>query len=172
MTRRTDALAIVLALVAPAAATAQFSPAEYAQRRGALLAQIPDGIVVALGAREPAQDYLSLYQSPSFSYLTGFLEPNATLVTVKSAGQVTNTLFVEPRVPAREVWVGMRLGVDGAQRRTGLPTRDIADLPHVLDSLVATPLPWYFIGELETEDGSSLTPDQQFVSLFHSLHPT
>ncbi|PYP63192.1 MAG: hypothetical protein DMD26_15020, partial [Gemmatimonadetes bacterium] len=58
----------------------QFTAAEYAQRRSALLAQIPEGVVVALGAHEPPQDYLSFYQSPSFNYLTGLLEPDAALV--------------------------------------------------------------------------------------------
>ena len=173
MTRRTRSLAILLALAVPATALrAQFSTTEYAARRGALVAQIAEGIVVALGAHEPAQDYLSFYQSPSFNYLTGFLEPDAALVIVKSAGKVTNTLFVEPRIPAREVWVGARLGVDGAQRRTGLPTREVGDLAHVLDSLAAGALPWYVVGELATEDGTALTPDQQFVTAFRGQHPS
>lgn len=173
MTRWTTVLAVVLAFVAPiGAARAQFPANEYAQRRAALLAQIPDGIVVALGAHEPAQDYLSFYQSPSFNYLTGLLEPDAALVIVKSAGKVTNTLFVEPRIPAREVWVGSRFGVEGAQRRTGLPTREIGELTRVLDSLAAGALPWYVVGELATEDGTALTPDQQFVSAFRAQHPS
>ena len=173
MTRRTHALALLLALAVPAVAThAQFSITDYEQRRAALLAQIPDAVVVALGAHEPAQDYLSFYQSPSFNYLTGYLEPDAALVLVKSGGKVTTTLFVEPRVPAREVWVGARLGIEGAQRRTGIPTREIGELTRVLDSLAATPLPWYFVGEFATEDGTTLTPDQQFVSAFHNQHPS
>ncbi|HEV8233080.1 MAG TPA: hypothetical protein VGP84_00735, partial [Gemmatimonadaceae bacterium] len=66
MTERLRALALFVALsVMPTAALpAQFAPAEYAQRRAALLALIPDGVVLALGAHEPAQDYLSCYQSP------------------------------------------------------------------------------------------------------------
>jgi Xaa-Pro aminopeptidase len=173
MTRRTRSLTILLALAVPAGAPrAQFSTTEYAARRAALVAQVPDGVVVALGAHEPAQDYLSFYQSPSFNYLTGLLEPDAALVIVKSAGKVTNTLFVEPRIPAREVWVGARLGVEGAQRRTGLPAREIGDLTRVLDSLAAGALPWYVVGELASEDGTALTPDQQFVSAFRGRHPS
>ncbi|HEY2378506.1 MAG TPA: aminopeptidase P N-terminal domain-containing protein [Gemmatimonadaceae bacterium] len=174
MTRRPHALAILtVLLLAPLAATpAQFATTEYAQRRAALLAQIADGVVLALGAHEPAQDYLSFYQTPSFNYLTGLVEPDAALVIVKSGGSVTSTLFVEPRIPAREVWVGTRLGVDGAQRRTALPTREIGDLAQVLDSLSSSGLPWYVVGDFSTEDpGSGLTPDQQFVSAFRSRHP-
>ena len=159
--------------IAASAAGAQFSAADYQQRRTALLAQLADaGIVVALGAHEPAQDYLAFFQSPSFSYLTGVLEPEAALVMVKSVRGVTSTLFVEPRIPAREVWVGTRMGIEGASRRTGLPTRDVIEFPRVLDSLVATGLPFYFVGDFPGGDGSQpdLTADQQFVSALRSRH--
>jgi len=167
------AVSIGLAALAPLAASAQFAPAEYAQRRAALLAQLPDAVVLALGAHEPVQDYLSFYQAPSFNYLTGLLEPDAALVIVKSAGAVTSTLFVEPRVPAREVWVGARLGVDGAQKRTGLAAREIGDLTHVVDSLGSMKLPLYVVGELFGDDMSGiLSPDQQFVTALRRDHPT
>lgn len=175
MTERLRALALFVALsVMPTAALpAQFAPAEYAQRRAALLALIPDGVVLALGAHEPAQDYLSFYQSPSFNYLTGFLEPDAALVIVKSGGSVASTLFVEPRVPAREVWVGARLGVDGAQQRTGLPAREASDLGRVLDSLASIGVPWYVVGDFIGDDpGAVLSADQQFVAALRKAHPT
>ena len=164
---------IVLACSAVAPLRAQFSASEYAQRRAALFAQIPDGIVVALGAHEPAQDYLSFYQSPSFNYLTGFLEPDAVLVMTKSGTATTSTLFVEPRIPAREVWVGARLGVEAARQRTGIATREIGEWPAVLDSLASARRPLYVIGEFPGEDGSSssLTPDQQLVAAVRRRHP-
>ena len=167
-------LFVALTLSAVPAARAQFSAGEYAQRRAALLAQIPDGIVVALGAHEPAQDYLSFYQSPSFNYLTGFLEPDAVLVMTKSAGATTTTLFVEPRIPAREVWVGARLGVDAARQRTGVATRDVGEWPAVLDSLASARLPLYVVGDFPADEvggGGALTPDQQFVAALRRQHP-
>src|SRR5207237_8262854 len=109
----------------------QFTAAEYAQRRTALLAQIPEGVVLALGAHEPPQDYLSFYQSPSFNYLTGLLEPDAALVMVKSARGAASTLFVEPRVPAREAWVGGRPGVAAADKSPGLDLRATGQLSRV-----------------------------------------
>src|SRR3954463_2155322 len=136
-------------------ARAQFAPADYAQRRAALLAKIPDGIVVALGAHEPVQDYLSFYQSPSFNYLTGFLEPDAVLVMTKSGSATTSTLFVEPRIPAREVWVGARLGVDAARRRAGIATRVVGEWPAVLDSLASARLPLYVVGDFSTHEGGA-----------------
>jgi Xaa-Pro aminopeptidase len=175
MPERLCALGLFVALsVTPIAASpAQFAASEYAQRRAALLSQIANGVVLALGAHEPAQDYLSFYQSPSFNYLTGFLEPDAALVIVKSGGSVTSTLFVEPRVPAREVWVGARLGVDGAERRTGLPARESGALGAVLDSLASNGLPWYVVGDFAGDDpGGVLSADQQFVATLRKSHPT
>ena len=172
MIRRVGLL-VALTLSATAPVRAQFSAGEYAQRRAALLAQIPDGIVVALGAHEPAQDYLSFYQSPSFNYLTGFLEPDAVLLMTKAGSTTTSTLFVEPRVPAREVWVGARLGVDAARQRTGIATREVGEWPAVLDSLASARLPLYVIGDFAAEDGGggALTPDQQLVAAVRRRHP-
>jgi Xaa-Pro aminopeptidase len=164
-----------LALLPLAAAGAQFTAAEYAQRRTALLAQIPDGVIVALGAHEPVQDYLSFYQEPSFNYLTGFLEPDAVLVMTKSASNSGSTLFVEPRIPAREVWVGARLGVEGARERTGLATREVTEWPKVADSLASAGLALFVVGDfpgLDAGDNTALTPDQQFVAALRRRHPT
>jgi Xaa-Pro aminopeptidase len=164
-----------LALLPVIAAGAQFTAAEYAQRRAALLAQIPDGVIVALGAHEPAQDFLSFYQEPSFNYLTGFLEPDAVLVMAKSATNASSTLFVEPRIPAREVWVGARLGVEGARERTGLATRQVTEWPKVADSLASAGVPLFVVGDfpgLDAGDNAALTPDQQFVAALRRRHPT
>ena len=171
---RRAALLAVLSCCALVTARAQFTAAEYGQRRAALLAQIPNGVVVAFGAHEPVQDYLAFYQSPSFNYLTGVLEPDAVLVMAKSTAGTTSTLFVEPRVPAREVWVGARLGVDAARQRTGLATRDVGEWPAVLDSLASARVPLYVIGDFPTEEfggGGALTADQQLVAALRRRHP-
>jgi Xaa-Pro aminopeptidase len=154
---------------------AQFSQAEYQQRRAALAARIPDGVIVAIGAREPAQDYLSFYQAPGFNYLTGLLEPDAALVMVKANGATTATIFVEPRNPAREVWSGSRLGVAGVQQRTGLVARDVRDFAAVLDSLAGGTLAFQFIGDFPGGDADgegALTPDQQLVLALRKRHPS
>ena len=83
---------------------------EYRQRREALVSRLPDGVLLVIGEPEPRHDYLQFFQSPSFYYLTGFREPNAALVMVKRGGSVSSTMFVQPRVPAQEVWSGARFG--------------------------------------------------------------
>jgi Xaa-Pro aminopeptidase len=116
---------------------AQIDSAEYAARRAALANAIGQGVIVARGAPEPAEDYQSFFQVATFDYLTGVHEPNAALVIVKHGSRVTSTLFVEPSDPDEEVWSGHRMGPAGATRRTGLPARPIGELRRVLDSLLA-----------------------------------
>ena len=178
MLRRALSTALITAAVgftAPARLSAQFSPAEYARRRAALVAQLPDGVVLALGGREPAQDYLSFYQQPDFNYLTGFLEPDATLVMVKHADSVSCNLFVQPHDAAREMWTGIRLGVDAVQGRTGMTGRDAGDLRAVVDSLAERHLPFFVVGDFPDDDIGTrlgeLTPDQQFVMRLRQRHP-
>jgi len=94
---------VISALLFPVVAGAQ-SQQEFAARRAALAGGVSDGVIVALGAHEPPQDYISFVQSPSFYYLTGFKEPDAALIVVKQGGQVvSSTMFVQPRLPSREV---------------------------------------------------------------------
>ena len=142
-------------LLVPALLGAQ-SQQEYAARRAAIVAGIPDGALVALGAREPSQDYLSFYQSPSFYYLTGFEEPGAALVVVKQGGQVvSSTMFVPPRLPSREVWTGSRLGVEGIAKLTGMKGRSADELAKVLDSLAAAGVAMSVVGDLGEPAGEN-----------------
>ena len=170
-------LVVVSALVFGAArlVPAQFSQNEYQQRRAALVAKMPQGVLLAIGGHEPVQDYLSFYQTPSFNYLTGLLEPDAALVIVKSPRGVSSTIFVEPKNPAREVWSGARLGVPGVQQRTAMPARDVDDLPKVLDSVATLGLPLYVVGDFpgdEVDADGVLTPDQQLVAALRKRHPS
>ena len=151
---------------------------EYAGRRADLAAKLPDGVLVALGGHEPAQDYLSFYQSPSFYYLTGFKEPDAALLMIKQDGAVRSaTMFVNPRQPSREVWTGTRVGVDGIGTLTGIRGRPANDLNRVLDSLAATGMPFSVVGEVgrgADDDGSPTfrSPDEQIVDRLKRKHPS
>ncbi len=52
-------------------------------------------------------------------YLTGFVEPETTLVIRPGADTEKVVLFVRPRDPEMEVWDGKRAGVEGAVARYG-----------------------------------------------------
>jgi Xaa-Pro aminopeptidase len=160
---------LVLFLITPLCSLrAQFTAREYQQRRDALAARLSDGVVLVLGSPEPEADYLSFYQNPSFNYLTGFLEPDAALVMVKRGGQVSSTMFVQPRDPATEVWSGTRLGVEGVRQRTGMNARTADQLGPTLDSLAAAGLAFHVVGAVSERgmerEGHTLTPDEQLVA--------
>jgi Xaa-Pro aminopeptidase len=148
---------------------------EYRQRREALAARLPDGVLLAIGAPEPRHDYLPFFQEPSFYYLTGFLEPGAALVMVKRRGSVSTTMFVQPRIPAQEVWSGARLGTEGVARQMGTPARPAAQLRPALDSLLRTDLPLHVVGDVRPQQAANdgdrvLTADEQFVASLRRRH--
>ena len=144
---------------------------ELAGRRATLATRLTDSaaVVVALGAPEPANDYESFSQAPSFLWLTGFREPDAALVMVKRGAALAATLFVQSSDPAREVWTGTRAGVAGARSRTGIATRPAAELRGVLDSLAGTGLPMAVVGELR--GGETQTADEQVIARLARAHP-
>ncbi len=151
---------------------------EFTGRRADLAAKLPDGVVVALGGHDPAQDYLSFNQAPSFYYLTGFKEPDAALIMlVKSGALQSATLFVNPKQPSREVWTGTRVGVEGVSGITGLRGRPVGDLPRVLDSLAGTGAPFNVIGEVSRapDDEGAMTfrtPDEQIFDRLRRKFPS
>jgi Xaa-Pro aminopeptidase len=162
-------LIVLLSAFVALQGTAQVPRAEYAARRDSLTAVMPDGVLLALGGHEPAEDYLSFYPVPSFYYLTGITEPEAALIVVKHGSAITMMLFVQPRDPAREVWTGTRLGTEGMTRATGIPARTVDELRPTLDSLLANGGALSVIGDL-SGDGFA-TRDEQFVTALQRDHP-
>jgi Xaa-Pro aminopeptidase len=168
-------LAVALLLAAlPQKLASQITPREYAQRRAAFAARLPESAVaVVLGAREPVHDYIEFYQDPSMQYLSGVLEPGAGLVLVKSKSGAEFTLFVQPRDPAAETWTGKRMGVDGARAATGVVARPFSAFRPFVDSLARGGQPLFVVGAFSDPDGSalSMSPDDQFVSALRKTHP-
>jgi Xaa-Pro aminopeptidase len=119
-------------------ANAQIPASEFAARRAALAHRIGNGVILALGAPEPIEDYVSFNQSPNFRYLTNFNEPDAALLMVVKDSAIVGIpiLFVQPSDPAQEVWTGHRVGIPGVST-LGLQGRDYATLKHVVDSLMS-----------------------------------
>jgi Xaa-Pro aminopeptidase len=174
-----QAAARVPAVRSSTAATRETAPAdlqqEYRRRREAVAARLPDAVLLAIGAPEPRFDYLSFFQAPSFYYLTGFREPDAALVMMKRGGSVSTTMFVQPRIPAQEVWSGDRMGTDAVARLMGTAARPVADLRRALDSLLNTGLPLYVIGDIEADDSRdegdrALTADEQLIASLRRTH--
>ncbi len=75
-------------------------------------------------------------QDNDLLYLTGFPEPEATCV-LDPAGDEPFTLFVRPRDRDREIWTGLRAGVEGAKERYGADAAyPIAELDERLPKIV------------------------------------
>ncbi len=71
----------------------------------------------------------------SFWFVTGFDEPGAWALLKKDGGF---TLFVLPKDPEREVWTGIRCGVEGAVERFGADSAfSVADFDTELPKLLA-----------------------------------
>ncbi|MDQ2767064.1 MAG: Xaa-Pro peptidase family protein, partial [Gemmatimonadota bacterium] len=160
---------LLLCSLALAPLSAQVPAAEYAARRDSLAAAMSEGVLIAIGGHEPAEDYLSFFPAPSFYYLTGVTEPDAVLVMVKRRAATSMMLFVQPRDPAREAWTGTRLGAEGMSRATRVPSRTLSALDPTLDSLLGPAGTLQVVGDL-SGDGFA-TRDQQFVDALHRDHP-
>ncbi|MDQ6652512.1 MAG: Xaa-Pro aminopeptidase [Acidobacteriota bacterium] len=78
-------------------------------------------VAIIPAAREATRSNDTQYrfrQDSDFYYLTGFEEPEAVAV-IAPARQHKYTLFVRPRDPEQEIWVGRRAGVEGAKSEFG-----------------------------------------------------
>jgi Xaa-Pro aminopeptidase len=131
-----------------------------------------DGILVAFGAANPDQDYLPYAQNASFRYLTGVTEAGAALIMVKLGDAVEEHLFVQPRDPSREVWEGVRLGTEGAQRVTGIETRTTEHFLPTLERLLQSHQALYtVIAPTPSTAGATLTREQQILTRLREQHP-
>lgn len=114
----------------------------FAERRRALLGQLPDGASVLLFA--PAEvlrngDVVYPYRPNSyFWYLTGFPEPDAAALLQKKNGAAHYTLFSQARDPMLEIWNGRIIGQEAAKSVYGADdARPTASLDAALPALLA-----------------------------------
>lgn len=163
---------LIFTLLAPFSARGQITQPEYSARRTALATAVGDGVLVAFGSSEPAEDYISFYQNSQFKYLTGFDEPDAALVLDIKGGKIVGAqhLFVQPSDPSREVWTGKRLGLTGV-KALGFAPHSIASLAPVLDSLLARPdtVQLHVVGDYSTTN-PVLSRVDQFVRSIAGRH--
>ncbi|CAO97849.1 Xaa-Pro aminopeptidase [Erwinia tasmaniensis] len=114
---------------------------EFLRRRQALLAKMaPASAALIFAAPEVTRSNDSEYpyrQNSDFWYFTGFNEPEAMLMLIKSADNHSHSvLFNRVRDLTAEIWFGRRLGQDAAPASLAvdraLPWDDIADQTHLL----------------------------------------
>jgi Xaa-Pro aminopeptidase len=110
-----------------------FDPAIFAARRDAYMRALGSNavaVVRSLPQRLRNGDAYHVFrQSSDLIYLTGFLEPDTTLVLRPGADKDRVVMFVPPRDPEAETWDGGRAGTDGAVQHYGA---DVAFASHEL----------------------------------------
>src|ERR1700712_1044733 len=92
-----------------------FSP--YIRRRRRVAREIGQGVLVLFAAAPTLRNNDVTHefrQDSDFYYLTGLDEPGAVLVVLGGEAP-RSVLFVNPKDPEREVWDGLRLGLEGAR---------------------------------------------------------
>ena len=121
----------------------------YRHRRNQLAEQIfaktGGGTAIISTAPEVARNRDSEFpyrHDSDFYYLTGFEEPDATLVIKVdkngNAFQAQSHLFCRPKDPEREIWDGIRLGPDAAPKTLGIEyAHSIQELDQKLNDLLA-----------------------------------
>ena len=119
-----------------------FDPAIYAARRDAYMQAIGPGavaVVRSLPERLRNGDAHHVFRQHSdLVYLTGFLEPDTTLVLRPGAPSERVVMFVRPSDAEAEVWDGRRAGIDGAKQQYGADAAyPAAELPSRLWELIA-----------------------------------
>ena len=81
----------------------------------------PKSVAIIPSAREVTRSNDTQYrfrQDSDFLYLTGFEEPDSIAVIAPGSDK-PYTLFVRPRDPEQEIWVGRRAGLEGASKDFG-----------------------------------------------------
>jgi Xaa-Pro aminopeptidase len=113
---------------------------QFARRRQKLMQTLGEGAIILAAGRDAPRnndvDY-EFRQQSSFWYYTGFDEPDAVAV-LRPGAEAPYTLFVRPYDPKFEIWVGYRVGVEGAVQRLGaeaaFSTEDLEEeLPKLLE---------------------------------------
>lgn len=100
-----------------------FDPSVFAARRDAYMQAIgPNAVAVIRSLPERLRNgdaFHPFRQLSDLLYLTGFVEPDATLVLRPGAEKDRVVMFVRPRDPEMETWDGRRAGIEGAQATYG-----------------------------------------------------
>lgn len=120
-------------------------------------------IVRAAKARIRNNDaYYPYRQNSDFLYLTGFREPEATLVLIPEEEKAV--MFCRPRDPEREMWDGAMAGLEGAVDTYGMDEAfDIAELDKRLPNLLRDRDRVFF------DLGDDKVFDQQLIGWMHDL---
>ena len=118
-----------------------FDPAVFAARRDALMTALgPSAVAIVRSLPERLRNgdaFHPFRQHSDVLYLTGFVEPDTTLIVRPGAETERVVMFVRPRDPEMETWDGRRAGIEGAKERFGADAAyPVAELASKLGDLI------------------------------------
>lgn len=134
---------------------AELPKEEFGERRTRVFTQMqPNSALLLFSEIEKRRNNDCTYpfrQDSYFWYLTGFNEPNAALLLLKTEQTEKAIIFLRPRDPLLETWNGRRLGVEHAPQQLNVneaySIEEFATaLPKILKNLTAL----YYVPEIHT----------------------
>ena len=134
---------------------AELPKEEFGERRTRVFAQMqPNSALLLFSEIEKRRNNDCTYpfrQDSYFWYLTGFNEPNAALLLLKTEQAEKAIIFLRPRDPLLETWNGRRLGVERAPQQLNVNEaysieEFVTVLPKILKNLTAL----YHVPEIHT----------------------
>ena len=134
---------------------AELPKEEFGERRTRVFTQMqPNSALLLFSEIEKRRNNDCTYpfrQDSYFWYLTGFNEPNAALLLIKTEDAEKAVVFLRPRDPLLETWNGRRLGVERAPQQLNVNEAYSIEafatvLPKILKNLTAL----YHVPEIHT----------------------
>lgn len=128
---------------------------EFEERRTRVFAQMqPNSALLLFSEIEKRRNNDCTYpfrQDSYFWYLTGFNEPNAALLLLKTEQVEKAIIFLRPRDPLLETWNGRRLGVERAPQQLNVnEAYSIEEFATVLPKILKNLTALYHVPEIHT----------------------
>ena len=142
-----------------------FTPDDFASRRTRLAESLDDGAIILAAGHLATRNHDVEYefrQDSTFWYFTGLDEPDAVAV-LRPGADAPYVLFVNSFDPKYEIWVGERVGVEGAKETLGADEAfTVEELDEKLPELLAeTGTVYYALGSGPAARPSRYRPDRQ-----------
>ena len=134
---------------------AELPKEEFGERRTRVFAQMqPNSALLLFSEIEKRRNNDCSYpfrQDSYFWYLTGFNEPNAALLLLKTEQTEKAIIFLRPRDPLLETWNGRRLGVERAPQQLNVnEAYSIEEFSTVLPKILKKLTALYYVPEIHT----------------------
>ena len=134
---------------------AELPKEEFGERRTQVFTQMqPNSALLLFSEIEKRRNNDCTYpfrQDSYFWYLTGFNEPNAALLLLKTEQAEKAIIFLRPRDPLLETWNGRRLGVERAPQQLNVnEAYSIEEFATVLPKILKNLTALYYVPEIHT----------------------